>query len=101
MYPLLGTEVDEVRQGPIRIDWTGPRRFEVRAGDGDLEWMTEVGSTTVTRLLNGVGSLIPARAWRSPPVLAVMSRVAGGALRAGRVRLVGLTPNGQRFMATH
>ena len=28
-----------------------------------------------------------------------MSRVAGFALRAGRVRLVGLAPNGQRFVA--
>jgi hypothetical protein len=41
----FGAEVDEVRQGPIRIDWTGPRGFEVRAGDGELEWMVEVGST--------------------------------------------------------
>src|SRR5437763_9455509 len=79
----FGAEVDEVRQGPVRIDWTGPRLFEVRAGDGELEWMTEVGSTTVTGLLNGVGSLLPARAWHSPPVLAVLSRVAGVALPAG------------------
>lgn len=28
-----------------------------------------------------------------------MSRVAGPALRAGRVRLTGLAPNGQRFVA--
>jgi hypothetical protein len=28
-----------------------------------------------------------------------MSRVAGTALRAGRVRLTGLAPNGQRFIA--
>lgn len=95
----FGAEVDEVRQGPIRIDWTGPRRFEVRAGDGDLEWAVELGSTPVTRLLNGVGSLLPARAWRSSPVLAAMSRVAGMALGAGRVRLAGQAPNGQRFVA--
>src|SRR5215211_4887017 len=95
----FGADVDEVRQGPIRIDWTGARRFEVRAGDGDLEWTMEVGSTPVTRLLNGLGSLLPARAWRSRPLLGVMSRVAGVALAAGRVRLVGLAPNGQRFVA--
>jgi hypothetical protein len=29
-----------------------------------------------------------------------MSRVAGTALRAGRVRLTGLAPNGQRFTAS-
>jgi len=95
----FGAEVDEVRQGPIRIDWTGPRRFEVRAGHGDLEWMIEVGSTPVTRALNGVRSVLPARAWRSTSVLAVMSRVAGMALRTNRVRLSGLAPNGQRFVA--
>jgi hypothetical protein len=69
----FGAEVDEVRQGPIRIDWTGPRGFEVRAGDGELEWMVEVGSTPVTRALNGLGSVLPVRAgapqpcWRSCP----------------------------------
>ena len=95
----FGAQVDEVRQGPIQIEWTGPRRLEVRAGDGDVQWTTEVASTMVTRLLTGVGSRLPAPAWRSPPVLAVMSRVATAALGAGRVRLVGLAPNGQRFVA--
>jgi hypothetical protein len=93
----FGAEVDEVREGPVAIDWTGPRRFEVRAGD--LEWSVEVGSTPVTRMMNGAASLLPERAWRSPRVLGAMSRTAGAALRAGRVSLVGLTPNGQRFVA--
>lgn len=95
----FGAGVDEVREGPVEIDWTGPRSFEVRAGDGELEWTIEVGSTAVTRLLHGVGSLLPPRAWRSPAVLAPMSRVAGVALRAGRVRLTGRAPNGQQFVA--
>src|SRR5215207_1764411 len=95
----FGSAVDEVREGPIAIDWTGPRAFHVRAGDGDLEWTVEVGSTPVTRAFNRVGSVLPSRAWRSRPVLDVMSRVAGTALGAGRVRLTGLAPNGQRFVA--
>jgi len=95
----FGSAVQDVREGPIDIDWTGPRGFQVRAGDGDLEWTVEVGSTPVTRLFNRVGSVLPARAWRSRPVLDVMSRVAGAALRAGRVRLTGRAPNGQRFVA--
>jgi hypothetical protein len=93
----FGTEVDEVRQGPIEINWTGPRRLEIRAGD--LEWAMELRSTPATRLLNTVAPVLPGRAWRSPPVLALMSRVAGVALRAGRVRLAGQAPNGQRFVA--
>jgi hypothetical protein len=95
----FGSAVEEVREGPIRIDWTGPRGFRVRAGDGDLDWTVAIGSTPVTRRLNAVGSVLPDRAWRSPRVLNVMSRVAGTALRAGRVRLTGRAPNGQRFAA--
>jgi hypothetical protein len=95
----FGAEVEEVREGPVRIDWTGSHRFEVHAGEGALEWEVELTSSPVTRLFNAVGSLLPPRAWRSRSVLAVMSRVAGPALRAGRVRLTGLTPNGQRFVA--
>jgi hypothetical protein len=95
----FGSAVDEVREGPIRIDWTTPRGFHLRAGDGDIEWTVEVGSTPVTHLLNAVGSILPSRAWRSQRLLDVMSLVAGTALRAGRVRLTGLAPNGQRFVA--
>lgn len=98
-HRYFGAEVEEVREGPVRIDWTGSHRFEVHAGDGALEWKVELDSTPVTHLFNAVGSLLPPRAWRSRSVLAVMSRVAGPALRAGRVRLTGLTPNGQRFVA--
>jgi hypothetical protein len=79
----FGAEVDEVVEGPIRIDWTGPRRFEVRAPAADLEWTMELASTPVTRLLNAVASSLTERAWRSERVLAVMSRVAGAALGAG------------------
>jgi hypothetical protein len=59
----------------------------------------KVASTPLTRLFNAVGSAVPNRAWRSRAVLDVMSRVAGTALRAGRVRLTALAPNGQRFVA--
>jgi len=95
----FGSAVDDVREGPIGTEWTGPRTLRVRAGDGDLEWTLDLGSTPVTRLFNRAGAALPARAWRSPLVLTGMSRVAGTALRAGRVRLTGLTPNGQQFAA--
>ena len=95
----FGSAVDDVREGPIRIEWSGPRGFRVRAGDGDLDWAVEVGSTPVTRLLSAAASAVPSRAWRARPVLEVMSRIAGAALRAGRVRLTGVAPNGQRFVA--
>lgn len=95
----FGSAVEEVREGPIQIDWTGARSFRVRAGDGDLDWTVDLASTAVTRAFTAVGSALPARAWRSRRVLKVISGVAGPALRAGRVRLTGLAPNGQRFVA--
>ena len=78
---------------------TPPRSFAVSAGSGQLAWTLELASTPVTRALNRVASLLPDRAWQSSPILAAMSRTAGLALRAGRVRLTGLAPNGQRFVA--
>ena len=95
----FGTQVEEVREGAIEITWTGPRSFQVSAGDGALAWTIELASTPVTAVLNRVGALLPDRAWRSPPVLTVMARAAGPALRAGHLRLQGRTPNGQHFVA--
>lgn len=43
---------------------------------------------------------MPDAMWRSPAVLSVMGRVAGVALRAGRLRMAGTTPNGQRFVVS-
>ncbi|WP_095212969.1 hypothetical protein [Frankia sp. AvcI1] len=95
----FGSAVDEVRQGPIHLDWTGPRTFRVTAADGDLDWTVTVGATPVTRLFSTLGSALPDRAWRSRPLLGAMSRLAGAALGAGRVRLTGLAPDGQQFAA--
>src|SRR6266508_5253589 len=61
----------------------------VEAAGGELEWTLELASTPVTSALNRVASLLPDRAWHSPSILAAMSRAAGLALRAGRVRLIG------------
>jgi hypothetical protein len=49
--------------------------------------------------MNLIGSLMPDSLWKSPTVLAAMAPVAGVALRAGKLRLTGRTPNGQRFIA--
>jgi hypothetical protein len=93
----FGAAVDEIREGPIRIEWTGPRSLDVSAGE--LEWSVEVAATPVTGLLSRASAALPMRAWRSRPVLELMSRVAGPMLRAGHVRLTGLAPNGQQFIA--
>lgn len=95
----FGSAIDDVREGPIAITWTGPRSFDVSAGGDELAWTIELASTPVTSTLNRVAALLPDRAWHSAPVLAAIARAAGPALRAGRLRLNGVTPNGQHFVA--
>lgn len=96
---FFGPAVDEVLERDIAIAWTAPHGFEVRVGDGELEWTVQLASTVATRLFSWAGAVLPGWAWRSPRVLGAMSAVAGPALRAGRVRLAGTAPNGQRFAA--
>jgi hypothetical protein len=42
---------------------------------------------------------MPDTLWKNPTVLAAMAPVAGVALGAGKLRLTGRAPNGQRFIA--
>jgi hypothetical protein len=84
-----------------RYTSTGPGPVASRSAPATGIWsgLWELRSTPVTRLLNGLGCRLPDRSWRWRPLLGVMSRVAGVTLGAGRVRLVGVAPNGQRFLA--
>lgn len=56
-------------------------------------------SSPVTRGLNAIGSVMPDRLCKAKPVLAAMGPFAGAALRAGRLRMLGDSPNGQHFIA--
>lgn len=96
---FFGPAVDAVFERDIAIAWTGPHGFEVRVGGGELEWAVQLASTPATRLFSWAGAVLPGWAWHSPRVLGAMSAMAGPALRAGRVRLAGTAPNGQRFAA--
>jgi len=95
----FGSDVNRTVRARVDIDWPGPRQLRVRVADGGLEWTADLAPTPVTRLMNTVGSAMPARWWRNPRVLALMSRMASTALRLGRVRLAGVSSNGQRFVA--
>jgi hypothetical protein len=96
----FGASVEQIRVGPIRLDWQGDRRLRIRTVDADhVDWSVELESTPVTRAMSLVGSALPAAAWRSRPVLSVMGAVAGRALRVGTVKLTGATSNRQRFDA--
>jgi len=91
--------VDEGRRVGIEVSWPTDTTLRVVIPEVDLDWTAELTATAVTRTLNAVGSVMPDRGWHARPVLAVMGRVAGRALRAGRVGMIGTAPNGQDFIA--
>lgn len=87
------------RQVAIEIAWPTDSTLRIAVPDAGLVWSSTLTATPVTRALNAVGRAMPDRAWRSRPVLAAMGPIAGQALRAGRVGMVGTAPNGQSFIA--
>ncbi len=84
-------------QCDIDVAWVTPWSLFV-AIPNLLAWQIDIHATASTRLLSAVGGRLPAWAWTNRAALAALGRVAGPTLRAGRVRLSGIAPNGQRFM---
>jgi hypothetical protein len=96
----FGASVERMQVGPIALDWEGDRRLRIRTvASAAVDWRIELGSTLGTRLMSLVGSALPLAAWRSGPLLSAMGRLAGWGLGVGRVKLTGLTSNGQPFDA--
>jgi hypothetical protein len=89
----------EARQAEIELEWTGPSTLRLAMPTEAFEWTTTFRPSAVTTVLNGVGSVMPERWWRTDRVLSLLGPVAGAALRAGRVGLTGAVPNGQHFKA--
>ncbi|MFN8227770.1 MAG: hypothetical protein U0R18_13765 [Mycobacterium sp.] len=81
---------------PIEVIWTGEFTLTVEIPE-ILTWTIELRHTTATRMFTRVGSRLPESLWTSPGALGVLGSLAGPVLGAGRVRLVGTMPNGQRF----
>lgn len=95
----FGDEVAQSHLVSILLDWGGPDRLDIRTEDGAVEWSVFIHSTPVTRLMSAAGSALPLVAWRSRPLLRGIGFVAGHALRVGKVKLTGMTSNGQFFDA--
>jgi hypothetical protein len=68
------------------------------SGEAALEWELALVATQATRLLNATGAAIPEPLWQQRWLLAIMGRIAGGLLGAGRLRLYGRTLNDQLFV---
>lgn len=94
----FGSAVGSTSVHRISLDWRGDRCLSVViGGEVELEWQLRLGSVPATRLLSAVAGLIPEKLWHSPLVLRAVGAAAGASLRAGRIPLTGLVPNGQRF----
>lgn len=95
-YFSSATSTDAV-QCEIDLRWETPWRLRVTI-DNLIDWTVTLGETATTRLVSRIGRGLPERVWTNPRMLAVISRVAGGMLRVGELRLAGKAPNGQTFM---
>jgi hypothetical protein len=95
----FGAAVDQVVQAAIDIDWPAPNELSVTVAGGGhrLYWRMSLTSSNATRLMNFLGPVLPDAWWRSQRFLAVMSRLIPPMLHTGKLRLSGVTPNGQRF----
>lgn len=61
---------------PVGLDWPDESALRLVVPAVGLTWTSQVRATAVTRAFSTLGEVLPARAWRSGAVLAVMSSVA-------------------------
>jgi hypothetical protein len=96
----FGAALDRVVVTDVGVTWVGHDHLVVSAPDARVEWSMRVQSTAATRIVSGLAALAPARAWRNERLLGMAGAVAGIGVGAGPIRLIGETPNGQRFRVT-
>jgi hypothetical protein len=94
-YFSSATSIDPV-VCDIESHWVTPWSLAISI-DGVLDWRVDIEATTATRMMTAIGTRLPAAAWTSRRVLALMSRMAGPVLGIGKIRLAGTAPNGQQF----
>ena len=94
----LGPALTSTRTAQIGVGWTGDRSLAIEVDDV-LTWELELGPTLSTRMLSGVGGLLPDAALDQSWLLRAMGVMAGPMLRVGRVALLGTMPAGQQFGA--
>lgn len=96
----FGPAIDEAFTTAIDLEWTTPDVFELTIEHPvELRWRVTASSTPVTRVLSTVVSTAPTRVRRNRLFAAIAGRIAGPALRAGRLRLTGEVPSRQFFHA--
>jgi hypothetical protein len=94
----FGSVAAAVQVPGIDVVWRDDHTLDVTLSDV-LSWRIELGATSATRMMTGMGGALPEAGWNSNAVLAAMGPMARTMLRGGRIRLRGATPNGPRFKA--
>ncbi len=83
----------------IKIEWTGPRSFQVMMKrNHELKWELALKPTFGTALLSALAGYMPSPWVHHPAVLSAMGEIARVVLRTGKLRLIGAAPNGQTFI---
>lgn len=95
----FGGGVEESRPTSINLTWESADRLRVHTSDGYVDWSVTLGSSPVTRMMNGMSAMMPAAAWKSPTVLGLMGRTATAMLGAGQISLTGTSSSGYPFLA--
>jgi hypothetical protein len=96
----FGRSVNRSLVQDIRIEWANPRSFTVDTqGEHPVHWQVRLGRTVLSSLMNAVAGRMPDALWRSEAMLGAIGRIGSLVLGAGRMNLVGVVPNGQRFRA--
>lgn len=94
----FGHGVQESTVVDIDLTWDEPNVLRVTS-PRLIDWTLTLESSPMTRVMNGVGGMLPLRAWRSPQMLKAMGAVASSTLGVGKVGMTGLTANGMPFDA--
>ena len=81
---------------PIEVTWTDDFTLSVDIPE-ILTWTIGLRRTVITGLFSRVGTRLPESLWANTGFLGLLGPLAGVALGAGKVRLAGTMPNGQRF----
>lgn len=82
---------------PVRVDWTAPDAFEVRVEGIALQWRVRLTPHPLLEVFGRMLGAVPRRLARSAAMRTLLERAGAAMIDAGRIRLDGSMPNGQRF----
>ena len=95
----FGGGVEESRRAEISLTWEAANRLRVQTSDQTIDWSMTLAPSPVTRMMNGLGAMLPDAGWKSRRVLSLMGGVATATLGAGRIGLAGTSSSGFPFLA--